>query len=84
MQHWERICECKPIKRRLLYRHTLVELEFLVQSMDDGPEGKSKSALVQGPSSEVNAVPKKVLLLYFLVNNVTVFSAPRYHLRVGR
>uniref|UniRef100_A0A7N0VHE2 Uncharacterized protein n=2 Tax=Kalanchoe fedtschenkoi TaxID=63787 RepID=A0A7N0VHE2_KALFE len=30
LEHWEHLCECKPIKRRLLYRHTLADLSDLV------------------------------------------------------
>ncbi|CAK9141883.1 unnamed protein product [Ilex paraguariensis] len=30
LEHWEHLCECKPKKHRLLYRHTLAELSDLV------------------------------------------------------
>ncbi|XP_028088427.1 lysine-specific demethylase 5A isoform X1 [Camellia sinensis] len=34
LEHWEHLCECKPNKRRLLYRHTLAELKDLVLLTD--------------------------------------------------
>ncbi|GAV57946.1 PHD domain-containing protein/ARID domain-containing protein/JmjC domain-containing protein/JmjN domain-containing protein/zf-C5HC2 domain-containing protein/PLU-1 domain-containing protein [Cephalotus follicularis] len=34
LEHWEHLCECKPSKLRLLYRHTLAELYDLVISVD--------------------------------------------------
>ncbi|CAH9137395.1 unnamed protein product [Cuscuta epithymum] len=41
LEHWEHLCECKPKKHRLLYRHSLAELSDLVLSTDkcssDGP-----------------------------------------------
>ncbi|VFQ70792.1 unnamed protein product [Cuscuta campestris] len=30
LEHWEHLCECKPNKHRILYRHTLAELSDLV------------------------------------------------------
>ncbi|XP_042381828.1 lysine-specific demethylase 5B-like isoform X1 [Zingiber officinale] len=30
LEHWEHLCECKPNKLRLLYRHTLAELGDLI------------------------------------------------------
>ncbi|KAK4400820.1 Lysine-specific demethylase 5C, partial [Sesamum angolense] len=30
LEHWEHLCECKPNKLRLLYRHTLAELSDLL------------------------------------------------------
>ncbi|KAK9668147.1 hypothetical protein RND81_13G037200 [Saponaria officinalis] len=30
LEHWERLCECNPRKRRLLYRHSLAELNELL------------------------------------------------------
>ncbi|XP_075102065.1 lysine-specific demethylase JMJ17 isoform X2 [Nicotiana tabacum] len=36
LEHWEHLCECKPQKRRLLYRHTLAELNDLVFTTDKG------------------------------------------------
>lgn len=42
LEHWERLCECFPRKRRLLYRHSLAELnellvitENVISSSDD-------------------------------------------------
>ncbi|KAL6544031.1 hypothetical protein OROGR_010528 [Orobanche gracilis] len=32
--HWEHLCECKPNKLRLLYRHTLAELSDLLLKVD--------------------------------------------------
>ncbi|XP_042755889.1 lysine-specific demethylase JMJ17 isoform X2 [Lactuca sativa] len=34
LEHWENLCECKPRKRHLLYRHTLSELNDLVIMME--------------------------------------------------
>ncbi|KAM3396817.1 lysine-specific demethylase 5A [Capsicum galapagoense] len=34
LEHWEHLCECKPQKRRLLYRHTLAELNDMVHLTD--------------------------------------------------
>ncbi|KAI3710834.1 hypothetical protein L2E82_40628 [Cichorium intybus] len=34
LEHWENLCECKPRKRHLLYRHTLAELNDLVIMME--------------------------------------------------
>lgn len=34
LEHWERLCECKSSKRRLLYRHSLAELNDLVLAVD--------------------------------------------------
>ncbi|KAL9242822.1 hypothetical protein vseg_016785 [Gypsophila vaccaria] len=30
LEHWERLCECNPRKRRLLYRHSLAQLNELL------------------------------------------------------
>ena len=30
MQHWKHLCECKANKHRLLYRHSLAELNNLI------------------------------------------------------
>lgn len=34
LEHWENLCECRPIKHRLLYRHTLAELNDLMLAID--------------------------------------------------
>ncbi|KAF4403837.1 hypothetical protein CsatB_003771 [Cannabis sativa] len=34
LEHWERLCECKSSKRRLLYRQSLAELNDLVIAVD--------------------------------------------------
>ncbi|KAH9620864.1 hypothetical protein KSS87_016795 [Heliosperma pusillum] len=34
LQHWERLCECNPRKRRLLYRHPLAELSRLLSTTE--------------------------------------------------
>ncbi|PIN05226.1 hypothetical protein CDL12_22235 [Handroanthus impetiginosus] len=34
LEHWEHLCECKPNKLRLLYRHTLAELNNLLLKVD--------------------------------------------------
>ncbi|KAH6777584.1 transcription factor jumonji domain-containing protein [Perilla frutescens var. frutescens] len=34
LEHWEHLCECKPNKLRLLYRHNLAELTGLLHEID--------------------------------------------------
>ncbi|XP_049378472.1 uncharacterized protein LOC125843295 [Solanum stenotomum] len=34
LEHWEHLCECKPQKRQLLFRHTLAELNDMVLITD--------------------------------------------------
>ncbi|KAL8498431.1 hypothetical protein ACS0TY_021673 [Phlomoides rotata] len=34
LEHWENLCECKPSKLRLLYRHSLAELAGLLHKVD--------------------------------------------------
>ncbi|XP_026448028.1 lysine-specific demethylase rbr-2-like isoform X1 [Papaver somniferum] len=36
LEHYEHLCECNPAKQRLLYRHTLAELEDLALLADNG------------------------------------------------
>ncbi|XP_054790180.1 lysine-specific demethylase JMJ17-like isoform X2 [Prosopis cineraria] len=35
LEHWEHLCECKTVKLRLLYRHSLAELHDLALSVDN-------------------------------------------------
>ncbi|KAK4802792.1 hypothetical protein SAY86_000995 [Trapa natans] len=63
LEHWDRICECKPSKHRLLYRHTLAELKnsVLLLDKDDDSENIIKSALCQNSRTcKVSALSKKV------------------------
>jgi len=71
VQHWERICECKSRRRRLLYRHTLAELSDLVLASDsDRFEERSPSNDLRRQiscSNELNVLTKKVLLRSFSI-----------------
>ncbi|XP_057978320.1 lysine-specific demethylase JMJ17 isoform X2 [Malania oleifera] len=64
LEHWEHICECKPSRRRLLYRHTLAELSDLVLKADKIDfEGTPQSRNLRRQlscSSESAALTKKV------------------------
>ncbi|XP_057525455.1 lysine-specific demethylase JMJ17 isoform X2 [Amaranthus tricolor] len=39
LEHWERLCECNPRKRRLLYRYSLAELNELLVMTDNFVSG---------------------------------------------
>ncbi|KAA8522400.1 hypothetical protein F0562_013239 [Nyssa sinensis] len=64
LEHWEHLCECKPNKRRLLYRHALAELSDLVLMTDrnnseETPQNRNlKEQLLC--SSQSGALTKKV------------------------
>ncbi|XP_056174219.1 lysine-specific demethylase JMJ17 isoform X3 [Syzygium oleosum] len=63
VQHWQHICECKPSKHRLLYRHTLAEFSDLLLTVDkyNGKETQRSKVLQQRScSSETSALAKKV------------------------
>ncbi|KAJ6326770.1 hypothetical protein OIU78_013786 [Salix suchowensis] len=64
LEHWERICECKPRRRCLLYRHTLAELSDLVFTSDSNRfEERSPSNNLRRQiscSNESNVLTKKV------------------------
>lgn len=82
MQHWDHICECKPSRHCLLYRHTLAELKNLVLliNKDGNAENNSKSVLAQNSRpSEVSALSKKVL---FYISLVSVFFMCRFFLEI--
>lgn len=57
MQHWDRLCECKPNKLCLFYRHTLKELNDLVLRTD-----KTNSEETSGDSQSVLCWEKTVTL----------------------
>ncbi|CAN0841302.1 Lysine-specific demethylase JMJ17 [Linum grandiflorum] len=64
LEHWERLCECKPIRRRLLYRHTLAELHTLVlmvdkRSSEERPQSNSTRKQISY-KSDLNVLTKKV------------------------
>ncbi|XP_071692833.1 lysine-specific demethylase JMJ17 [Rutidosis leptorrhynchoides] len=64
LEHWENLCECKPRKRRFLYRHTLAELNDLIMMMethssDDMIEKRNKRKQLTC-SSELSSLSKKV------------------------
>ncbi|XP_052209867.1 lysine-specific demethylase JMJ17 isoform X2 [Diospyros lotus] len=42
LEHWEHLCECKPNKHRLLYRHTLTDLKDLVIMTDKHISGETE------------------------------------------
>ncbi|XVE57876.1 hypothetical protein DITRI_Ditri04bG0125600 [Diplodiscus trichospermus] len=64
LEHWEHLCECKSMKLRLLYRHTLAELADLVLIVDKhASEEIPQSDGLQrniSCSNELNASKKKV------------------------
>ncbi|KAG6405770.1 hypothetical protein SASPL_133364 [Salvia splendens] len=61
IKHWEHLCECKPIKLRLQYRHTLAELTGLLHEADKFylVEAAEDSHLKRTASSEKQAVLTK-------------------------
>ncbi|XP_073220782.1 lysine-specific demethylase JMJ17 isoform X2 [Cicer arietinum] len=61
LEHWEHLCECKPAKLRLLYRHSLGVLYDLAFSFDKSTsEDKAESRSVKRQSSCLSALTKKV------------------------
>eukprot|EP00897_Mesotaenium_endlicherianum_P000605 jgi/Mesen1/10545/ME000083S10045 len=60
LEHARRLCECQPSKRRLLYRHSLAELEDLVSprafSEDNSPTVCDAETLPGGPAAAATAV----------------------------
>lgn len=66
LEHWERLCECIPRKRRLLYRHSLAELDELlvvtenvISGSDDNPR-RSVSRVQNTCSTDSGTLTKKV------------------------
>ncbi|KAF6162208.1 hypothetical protein GIB67_008337 [Kingdonia uniflora] len=64
LEHWEHLCECKSKKQRLLYRHTLAELNSLVLTVDacnleETAQGRS-CRRQYSCSKDTNAATKKV------------------------
>ncbi|KAL4603864.1 hypothetical protein ACB092_10G153600 [Castanea dentata] len=89
LQHWERLCECKSSKLRLLYRHTLAELNDLVHTMDKyscEETAQSRNIRRQIPCSiEPKALKKKVngghvtldqLAAQWLLRSAKIFQSP--------
>ncbi|KAI4315412.1 hypothetical protein L6164_028225 [Bauhinia variegata] len=61
LEHWKHLCECKTVKLRLLYRHSLAELYDLALSMDKYiSEEKALCQKVRRQSSCLGALTKKV------------------------
>ncbi|KAL5098856.1 hypothetical protein RYX36_003183 [Vicia faba] len=61
LEHWEHLCECKTTKLRLLYRHSLGELNDLAFSIDKYiSEEKAESRSAKKQSSCLSALTKKV------------------------
>lgn len=60
LQHWENLCECKPNKLRLLYRHSLAELSGLLLKVDKycSEEGAGESQKDICPDKAVALVKK--------------------------
>ncbi|XP_010255404.1 PREDICTED: lysine-specific demethylase 5B isoform X2 [Nelumbo nucifera] len=64
LEHWEHLCECSPSKHRLLYRHTLAELNDLVLMLDkcnleESPQNRTIRKHLPS-SNESNSVMKKI------------------------
>ncbi|KAL1556835.1 lysine-specific demethylase rbr-2-like isoform X1 [Salvia divinorum] len=61
LEHWEHLCECKPSKLRLQYRHTLAELTGLLHEADKFylVEAAEDSHLKRTASSEKQSVLTK-------------------------
>ncbi|KAK9121257.1 hypothetical protein Syun_018874 [Stephania yunnanensis] len=89
LEHWEHLCECSSRKRRLLYRHTLAELNDLalsVEKSDQEEASQSRTCRRQFSSSiGSNAITKKVkggrvthaqLAEQWLLNSFKVFQKP--------
>ncbi|PSS04169.1 Lysine-specific demethylase [Actinidia chinensis var. chinensis] len=64
LEHWEKLCECKPNRHRLLYRHTLAELKdlpLMTDEHDSSEAGHDRNFRRQLLSSdESGALTKKV------------------------
>ena len=70
LQHWEHLCECKPIKLRLQYRHTLAELTGLLHEADKfySVEAAEDSHLKRTASSEKQAVLTKKVEIILMIH----------------
>lgn len=92
LQHWEHLCECKPQKRRLLFRHTLAELNDMVL-ITDKSNHEEAAKKIRGQllsSNDPSALSKKVLIitliqyrtlfwsvfLFLLFHLIPLFSGP--------
>ncbi|ESW30492.1 hypothetical protein PHAVU_002G157500 [Phaseolus vulgaris] len=61
LEHWEHLCECKTVKLRLLYRHSLAELYDFAYSMDKyTSEDKAECRSMKKQPSCLSALTKKV------------------------
>ncbi|KAI4326962.1 hypothetical protein L6164_019472 [Bauhinia variegata] len=61
LEHWKHLCECRTVKLRLLYRHSLAELYDLALSMDKyTSEEKAQCLNVRRQFSSPGALTKKV------------------------
>ncbi|KAK9144894.1 hypothetical protein Sjap_004797 [Stephania japonica] len=89
LEHWEHLCECSSRKRRLLYRHTLAELNDLalsIEKSDQEEASMSRTCRRQlSSSSSSNAITKKVkggrvthaqLAEQWLLNAFNIFQKP--------
>lgn len=65
LQHWEHLCECKPNKLRLRYRHTLAELTGLLHEVD-----KNYLAEVAGDSKKTTCSEKQAALAKKVSGNI--------------
>lgn len=72
LQHWERLCECNPKKRRLLYRHSIAELDELLGMTENVISGSTYNPQrkdLPGRNTcytDSGSLTKKVLLLFQL------------------
>ncbi|KAI4303519.1 hypothetical protein MLD38_039134 [Melastoma candidum] len=61
LEHWQHICECEPRKHRLLYRHTLAELNSLICTLGECNLLETQnSKMLSNVSDNTCAVARKV------------------------
>ncbi|CAN4077732.1 unnamed protein product [Withania somnifera] len=62
LEHWEHLCECKPQRRRLLFRHTLAELNDMVHLTDQSNHEEAAKTIDRQLLSSNNptALSKKI------------------------
>ncbi|KAF9600058.1 hypothetical protein IFM89_002531 [Coptis chinensis] len=89
LEHWRNLCECRPSKHRLLYRHTLAELNDLLlaidkHSLEESPQSRTCRRQFLS-SDDSNTLAKKVksgrvthaqLAEDWLLNSLKIFQSP--------
>ncbi|KAL3833496.1 hypothetical protein ACJIZ3_008232 [Penstemon smallii] len=60
LEHWEHLCECKPYKIRLLYRHSLAELSDLLLNVDKHDSTEAADHSLREISEKGAVLAKKV------------------------